>query len=267
MKSGTTSLYSYLKNHPDVFMPANKEPAFFSNERIWNKGVKWYESLFIGQEDKKAVGEASVNYTKFPYYKSVPERIYALIPEVRLIYVLRSPVDRIYSHYLHNVYAGIEHDPLQKAIVEKPLYIQTSLYYTQIEQYLKHFDREQLLILLLDDMKEDPADTTRQVFEFLQVDSTYVPPNITEVRHQTKEKRGKDNNIMKMLRKTPLYPYLKEKIPSDIKSKAGLILKTKIQQTEPLSDSIKKKLYHYVSNDLGKMAAFLNRDLSFWEYS
>ncbi|MBA7687062.1 hypothetical protein ES703_95522 [subsurface metagenome] len=195
MKSGTTSLYHYIKAHPEIFMPSLKEPNFFIKRDIGTRDTEWYESLFSDGRYAKALGEASVNYTKYPHYSGVPQRIAATNKDMKLIYVLRNPFDRTYSHYLHNIYAGIENEPFRDAIVRRPLYIQASLYYMQIQEYLKHFSREQVLILILDDLKHNPTGTVKRVFEFLEVDEQFVPPNVGEVRHQTKQKRGNGANI------------------------------------------------------------------------
>ncbi len=265
MKSGTTSLYSYLRTHPDIFMPTNKEPGFFSNEPVWNKGIIWYESLFAGSENQKARGEASVNYTKHPYYENVPSRIQSLCQDVKLIYILRSPVERIYSHYLHNVYAAIESLPFEQAIEKRPLYIQASQYYFQIEQYLDFFPRDNLLILILDDMKSNPLGTVKQVFNFIGVDNSFIPPNINEVKHQAKLKRGRDNALMKILRRSPFYHYLSDILPDNIKAFSGIMLKQKLQGAEPISGKMHNVIIDRIKPDTLRLSEFLRRDLDFWD--
>ena len=264
MKAGTTSLYSYLRTHPDIFMPVNKEPAFFSNEPVWKKGGDWYESLFAGQECTKARGEASVNYTKYPHYQNVPRRIHSLVPNMKLIYVLRSPIDRIYSHYLHNVYAGIETDPIEKALSERPLYVQISRYYQQIDQYLQIFDRKQLMVIILDDMQHDPAAVVKRVFSFLDVDDSHVPPNINEKKHTTSDKRGQDNKLMKLFRKTPFYHYLADKMPSNLKTMGSHLLKTPIEKPMPMPEELKAQIKLELALDMEQLADFLGRDLAPW---
>ncbi len=264
MKSGTTSLYAYLREHPEIGMPVIKEPNFFSDNSVWAKGVKWYESLFANCQDNKVIGEASVNYTKYPYYKDVPKRIFSLIPQVKLIYVLRSPIERIYSHYMHNVFAGIEHDPIEKAIFEKPLYIHTSLYYTQIEQFLQYFPRENLMVFLFDDLKRDPLGTVRNIFAFLGVDSSFIPPNIHEVKHRTKMKKGVDNFIMKVLRRQRFYSLLTNKLPEGLKLAGAVFLKKKISEPGPMTDRLHDELLSIISPDMSRLACFLGRDLSCW---
>ena len=94
-----------------------------------------------------ALGEASTVYTKFPRYKGVAERMARVIPDVRLIYVVRHPIDRIRSHYEHRVASGAETAPMEIAVFDNPIYLDYSKYALQVEQYLQHFPREQLLIV------------------------------------------------------------------------------------------------------------------------
>ena len=107
MKAGTTSLYHYLHAHPQVFMPSIKELDFFVAGGNWGRGLHWYQKQFAGAgPGAVAVGEASTMYTKYPSVDGVPERIAAHLPEVRLVYVVRDPIDRIRSHYRHRVAVG-----------------------------------------------------------------------------------------------------------------------------------------------------------------
>src|SRR5215211_9390855 len=98
MKAGTTSLYHYLRHHPQVFMPEIKELNFFNPLRNWRRGVEWYEEQFEGIPDSVvAIGEASTSYTKFPWIREVPARITSVLGEIRLIYVVRDPIERMQS--------------------------------------------------------------------------------------------------------------------------------------------------------------------------
>src|SRR5688572_24468381 len=103
MKAGTTSLWQYLRRHPEIFMSKLKEPGYFTEELRWDQGIEWYRSLFDDAGSARAVGEASTSYTKWPRFAGIPARMHALVPEARLIYLVRDPGDRIRSHYIHNL--------------------------------------------------------------------------------------------------------------------------------------------------------------------
>lgn len=188
-KSGTTSLYRYLQGHPDVFLPDWKEPGFFVEEQTWTRGLEWYESLFRGAGDAKARGEASTAYTMFPFFAGVPERIRSVVPDVRLVYVLRDPVERMRSAYVHALSTGAEHRPIGSALLDSSTYALISSYALQLEQYLDHFDRSQILVVLSSRLSQAPVPTLHAVQDFLGI-SRWEPPDAAVRYHRSVAKRA-----------------------------------------------------------------------------
>lgn len=189
MKAGTSSLYQYLRAHPQIFMPAAKELSFFAHEPQARLDLEWYRRQFgpAGQE-AVALGEASTLYTKFPRYAGVPERIAAQIPEVKLVYVIREPVERIRSHYQHQKEVGAEHATLEEALRRNPTYLDCSRYAMQIERYLEHFPREQLLVVTSEDLRNQRRQTISCVYGFLGVDCEFIPENLDREFFRTDER-------------------------------------------------------------------------------
>ena len=106
MKCGTSALHQYLDQHPDIAMSKEKELDFFIEDRNWRKGLDWYRSMF---PDSGVVrGEASPDYTHYPAIPGVPERMHTVVPGAKLIYMVRDPVERMLSQYMHNRWTGIE---------------------------------------------------------------------------------------------------------------------------------------------------------------
>jgi hypothetical protein len=140
MKSGTTSLYYYLSEHPEIGMSSQKETDFFIAENNYERGLTWYESLFDGSS--KARGEASPNYTKGHLFPGVPARMSDVVPEAKLIYLARDPIERLVSHYAGSRAAGREDRALPEALADLDdcNYVQTSRYHRQREPYLAHYD-------------------------------------------------------------------------------------------------------------------------------
>jgi Sulfotransferase domain len=186
-KSGTTSLAHYLRSHPQVYL-ANFELHYFVAERRWRLGPAWYEAQFTRARDEVAVGEKSPSYTRHPRYREVPGRIAAQLPGVRLIYLVRHPLQRIRSEYLHRVLNGRERRPLDEAVLADPSYVDTSRYALQIEQYLQHFDRAQLLVLTAEDLRNDRAATLAQVQTFIGVTSSWQPPELEREYNRTSQR-------------------------------------------------------------------------------
>ena len=190
-KGATTSLWRHLGQHPDVFMSPIKETNFFIEEMNWNRGLDWYESLFAPArlQSATAVGEASPNYTIHPGLAGVPRRIASVIPDARLIYLLRHPVDRMVSGYLQALTQGAETLPIERALLERPHYADISRYSMQLEQYLRYFDRDRILVLLSEDLEAAPAATVSQAFEFVGVRSDWRPSNLKARHHTSTGKR------------------------------------------------------------------------------
>jgi Sulfotransferase domain len=189
MKAGTTSLYQYLRAHPNVFMPAIKELNYFVDGLNWRRGLQWYRAQFARAPTTAfALGEVSPSYTMHPLHGGVPRRIAQQLPNVRLIYVLRDPVDRIRSHFQHNVTTQTERNPTEKVVLENPVYVDCSRYALQIEQYLDYFSPEQMMIVASDNLQADRKATMRRVFDFLGVDSGFVPPNLDQDFYRSQDR-------------------------------------------------------------------------------
>ena len=186
-KCGTTSLHEYLNAHPEISMSREKELDFFVAEKNWGRGVGWYEAQF---EDAPARGESSVSYTAFPEYRGVPERIGEALPEARLIYLVRDPVERIVSHFLHHSIRnpGSSLDELASSDLGRRL-LDVSRYWTQLSRYLEHFPPEQILVVDTDDLRARRRETLQRIFAFVGVDPSFRSWSFRR-KHNVKTGRG-----------------------------------------------------------------------------
>ncbi len=169
-KAGTTTLAFTLAEHPEAFMCEPKEPRFFINP-YWDRGLSWYESLFRGAVDHKAIGEASPAYTWAPEYGEAPKRIYECLGDIRYIYAVRDPVQRMISHYRHALYYRWVPDdtPFETALELRPELKNCSRYFYQIEQYLPYTRPEQWHIVVLEELIEDYQSEANAMFRFLEI--------------------------------------------------------------------------------------------------
>jgi len=191
MKAGTTSLHYYLRFHPQIFMSKKKELKFFIKGWNWEKGMEWYKKRFLN--NGRVCGESSVHYSAYPHLPGVPERIHSVIPDVKLIYLVRDPIERIRSHYVHEVDRGTENRTFPEALSDLAAnpYLDQSKYAMQLEQYLKFFPKERILVVASEDLLARKEWVLQKVFGFLGVDprmSRYMPE---ERRHLSSEKRRK----------------------------------------------------------------------------
>ena len=172
LKCGTTSLHHYLNLHPQVEMSRPKELNFFVAELNWPLGAPWYASHFEAAADVR--GETSPHYTDRPRLEGVAARMAATIPDARLIYMVRDPIDRVLSHYLHNVAGGYEERPLEAALADdESAYVDRSRYAYQLEPYMEAFDPSRIEIVGQEELKAERAETMRRLFAFLGVDEGF----------------------------------------------------------------------------------------------
>jgi hypothetical protein len=158
MKSGTTSLYRWLEEQPELRLPSTKEPNFFSRESQWKRGVDWYGGLFKSIPTDRITGEASASYTALATCTRSAERMASLIPSVRLVYVLRHPVGRLWSHYQHEVLRGREtRAPVDALADPENPYVQQSLYAKCLSPYIERFSREQICVVRFEDLTQETS--------------------------------------------------------------------------------------------------------------
>lgn len=180
-KSGTTSLYRYLDLHPDIAMAHPRELNYFipGQARSANHGAaaerspEWYLSRF--DASAAARGESSPNYTSFPLVRGVPERMHALVPDVKLVYLVRDPIERMISEYghlwAHNAARGPMSEVFSDPGLEDTNYVARGRYHLQAEQFLEHFDRDRLLVVAQEDLRRDREATLERIFRFIGVES------------------------------------------------------------------------------------------------
>jgi len=272
MKAGTTSMYHYVRAHPQVFMPAIKAPEFFVAESNWTRGVDWYAKLFApAGTDTVAVGEVSNAYAKYPQHRGVPQRIAACVPDVRLVYVVRDPVERIRSHYRTRAREGAEKAPIERAVFDNPIYLDFCRYAMQLERYLEHFPREQLLVITAEDLRDDRRATMRTVYGFLGIDPGFVPADLDREFYRTDDQPARSLvplRIRKGLKKhfpaakrakeleNNVFRRLKRLRPSNGDGPSGI--------TAEISDDVRARIAEALADDVGGLRGFLGPGFDGW---
>lgn len=167
MKCGTTTLAAQLAAQPGVFMTTPKEPNFFSDDEIWAKGEDWYRGLFAEAAEGDLKGEASTHYAKLPTHPRALGRMAGMLATPKIIYMIRNPVERTVSHYIHewsqNEMAG---DPVQ-AFARHPELVDYGRYGMQIAPYVERFGAEKVLLTSLEALKAEPRAELARIGAFL----------------------------------------------------------------------------------------------------
>lgn len=167
MKCGTSTLHAQLAAQPQFFMSEPKEPNFFSNDEIFAKGEGWYRGLFAKAPAGAIKGESSTHYTKLPAYPKTIDRLAALIPDTKFIYVTRDPIERLISHYIHEWTERRISAPIEAAIEKHPDLIDYSRYGYQLAPYVDRFGRDRVLHIEFERMTAEPDATLKRIAAFL----------------------------------------------------------------------------------------------------
>lgn len=188
MKSATTTLYDQLLAQEGIFLPELKEPNFFSDDSQYKKGLNWYSDLFAEAEDKDLLGEASTHYTKLPTYPETLTRMQGQLPSLKFIYVMRHPIDRLVSQYIHEWTQGIISTDINEAIDIHPELIDYSRYSYQIEPYLEAYGVDSLLPVFFENIKQNSQQVLEEVCQFIGYDrpakwnTEIAPSNVSKDR-------------------------------------------------------------------------------------
>jgi hypothetical protein len=264
MKCGTTGLFEYLAEHPQIAACSKKEPNFFSSKDNWNQGLNWYEGLWEWNPNVHKVAlEASVDYSKAHMYPYVAQRIADLKADCKFIYIMRNPLDRIESHYIHGLAA--RWDVSKKSLTNHLDYhlIETSKYAKQLEAYYHFFSKEQILLLNLDDIKYESHSVLRKICEFLDIDDNYNFQGLNKV-HNTNQGRRADSFLWLALSRFSTIRFLGQLISTEKRQAIRSFLSYQVKTDAKLSNEHKEFILNELKEDLQKLNFEYNFDTSCW---
>jgi hypothetical protein len=270
-KCGTTSLHGYLSQHPQVSMAGgedggSKELRFFWREDWWDH-VDWYASQFGALPVR---GEATPGYTYHPHVRGVPERMHALIPDARLIYLVRDPIDRIASHWVQR-YSGGDRRSFEEWMreYEKPdnLLVCASRYASQLDEYLRWFDADQILILDQHDLKHDREATLAEVFAFVGLEP--VDADFSEERNAGSEKAvpgriggpvlerlGGDGGVARRMRAA---------VPRRVRERTRSALSHKVE-TPAIDPELRARLQDHLAPEVQRLRELTGKPFASWSF-
>jgi len=293
-KGGTTSLYAYLSQHPQVFMSVPKEPSFFGNEgtdglfngphdedRAYHSRVITtfadYAALFRNVTDQNAIGEASVYSLYLP---SAPEQIRKYVPEATLFAVLRNPADRAYSAYLHVIRQARERLSFAAALEQEPERIRQKwnplwhfkamgFYYEQVKRYYDTFGSSRVHIYLYEDFQKDPLGIVKEVLEILGLNTSFTPDMS---RRYKKSYVPKYPAAEKFLHQSKIkLQFAKQRWPKPLRWRVTYmerlidrIAEPNRMAPPPMQEDVRASLLSDYRDDILKLGDLLRRDLSHW---
>ena len=289
-RAGTTSMYEYLRSHPQIYMPstvAGKEPSFFCDlVPPWAtkyRDTESYLSLFAKGRGRAAIGDASTNYLVAPESAG---KIRARYPDAKIIMILRNPVQRAHSLYRYICAWGFEDAPtFEKGLAREAarlgnarfikewqllyhafLYYHSGLYAEQVARYLDAFPREQVHIILFDDMKKDLLGTIRGVYRFLNVDPEFEPELDAHNASQFPLSVKFQAFISKRWNANPLYPRgpLRRRDKTHYPIALSINSMLGVYRKEQMRPETRRELTQRFAPDIARTAAVIGRNLDHW---
>lgn len=265
MKCGTSTLHAQLAAQPQFFMSEPKEPNFFSNDEIYAKTEGWYRGLFRDAPAGAIKGESSTHYTKLPTYPKSVERLAALIPDAKFIYVMRDPVERLISHYIHEWTQGVIICGLDEAIGKHPELVAYSRYAYQLEPWIARFGGERILPVIFEKLTREPDAELKRIAAFLGAKGAVGWRHDLEAQNVSSERIRKfpgyslivDNPIATFLRRTLVPQTLRDRVKS----------KLQMRERPELSASHIAKLNDIFDRDLAALGALIGAPTSRADFS
>ncbi len=276
MKAGTTSLFEYLGQHPQVYKSLIKETRFFTfdsdNPEHINKSYRnfpvrtmdAYLEQFADVKDEIAIGEATPNYLISPH---APLRIKEIIPDVRLIFSLRHPVYRLYSIYLMGVTRGSVNGNIYENLDPKGSLVEFHRYSPYFRLWRSYFDLSQMNIILFEDFKSNPLAVMQSLYRFLGVDDQFEPDTtrrynvggVPKNRFAAGMARG-----LKRVRNFRYFRVIKPYLPDSIRSWNWKLRGASLRKPDPLPEDLAHELTAYYRDDVLELQDLLEIDLSAW---
>jgi hypothetical protein len=245
-------------------MPDWKEPNFFIEGGPAWRTLDWYESLFSGQPDDVMRGEASPAYTLFPHVGRVAERMAAVVPDTRLIYVIREPVQRMVSSWIQARTDYLEKLPLNEALLHQSLYLAGSQYALQLEQFLRYYDRSQILVMRYEDFAAAPADAMTDLCRFISVDPSRLGSLDDRLNDSASKEFPRMNTIRARRLLARVFPGQAKKVTARFPHR---VTHRPVEPAElAVSDAVRDRVIDYLTPDLTRLRGLLGPDVDLWGY-
>lgn len=264
-KCATSSLHTLLARHPDVYMAAG-EPEFFCRDAIYSRGIDWYaEHCFANAPSVRAIGEGSNRYTMRESHPLAAARIARHLPDAKLVYITRDPIERTYSYWLQKRSQGDPVHPRFDVAIRRNRreLVDSSRYWHQLQPYLTRFEQDQIKVMFFEDFKANPVAFLQHCFSFLGVTSN---PDSIDVSIHANPTAGKhvDSPLLYHLRKLPLYR-LRQLVPEPWRASVKKRhLRTRTPRSTSISHDARKWLFTQFEDDARALLAYCNKPLCLW---
>lgn len=265
MKCATSTVCAYLEDHPEVFMVANGEPRFFSHDEHFARGYSWYESLFEGKRNERICGEGSNDYAAGALYPEAAARMAAYHPTLKLIYMVRHPLDRMSSAWIQDrsVLGDKVGATLDAAVTTWPeRYIDQSLYWKNLQRYRACYPDDQIFIGFMEDLATDRDAFFARLTSFLGVSASQ-----TIQRSHMNASQGKriPSPAYTFVNRLPFVATLKRAVPKSLRRAVKeRMLSRSVDGKPAFSSSVLAHIMPVVQQDAAAFLGHCGRDPRLW---
>jgi Sulfotransferase domain len=267
-KCATTTIRTLLGAHPDVFV-VSYESQFFNEDTVFVRGIEWYESLYAGSESKHRCGEGCNSYTMKERYPRAFERLSAYAPDLKLIYVVREPFERIESFWLElrSQHPDYVHHNFDKSVrLNRDWLTDASNYLAQLDPYRKFYGDESIHVVFYEDFRRDPASVMRGCFEFLGIDAD-INVGAGSVRLNESQGKAIASPILSQLRSIPLYRRAMWRIPFSFRDRlARKFLYRKVTGRPQWKPETRSWVADLLRDDLRTFLVRYGKPADFWSF-
>lgn len=259
MKCATSTLHNQLAAQGGIYMSTPKEPNFFSDEDVFARGVEWYESLFASAPPKAIRGESSTHYSKRDEHPWACERLQRRRPDARLVYVMRNPLDRLFSHYQHGWTEGWIRSDIDQAILENPKLVLQGCYAWQIEPYLRRFGPDRILPVFFERLTRFPEEELERIARHIGCTEPVRWRTDLEAANRSADRRRPDW-MLSAARRVPGLRTFARHLPQ--RALRRIEARWKIVDTPRLSLDSEQRLRRIFDRDLERLGRWLGRSLT-----
>lgn len=262
-KCGTTSVATQLAQHPDVCFSRVKEPGYFNRVQEWQSEIDSYHKLFSAKDDQ-ICGEASTMYTFSPEWEGTHARLNSYNPDLKLIYMMRNPIERVISNYSHNLVRGIVKESPEKIVLSDPAYINRSKYWMQIEPYLGLFTENRIRLIVFEEYISNQQLTLDQIAPFLGISSNGFDRSDDAREHKTIGNWYLKYEWMREFTNTESFQIIRQLFPENLRKALRKRLSRRLEQKPQFSVDLQRSIWSVVEDDVRRIEDFLGREIRQW---
>ncbi|MCW8832140.1 MAG: sulfotransferase [Colwellia sp.] len=226
-KSATTSLSKMLSEHPQAAIAKDKEPHFFAYDKLYARGLAWYETKFSHCSDEIAIGDASVSYARLRTHPDAVKRIKAHVPDAKIIFMVRHPIERIESGYVESLgtEGTVPYPSINHAICQNPIFVDSSRYWETYESYCQYFGANNVKVIWFEEFIHNPVKAFQSVCKFLAIDDTIIPSENAQKSNSRANAANRSANLGRTKTDINWDPKVKQWVVNELKDDSLKFLK------------------------------------------